>query len=269
MAETYLIHDNGGRPFKVVIIPLNNESQRKYKVKIYKKKHTIEHAYIYENEPILEYEPERVFVGKSPPNPQTNYSGGFGQHFDGNSILLHLNDNLYLSIGSEIYSFTTDHKIIEYASPVGNSDVPYPYALDEHDNFYLMIQDVVVKNIPIKYQQNDDKYSYYFDSHLITPDLGCIPPRIPKNQNYRGIKAYYHGSNNPVQYTLTYTPIPDKEYDRLSQFDNFDDGMFIEYLNGDHKKLSKDDYIKLMEDFGTLMGFKLISNKIIIQPRLW
>jgi hypothetical protein len=271
ITETYQILDNGDMPFKVEITTLHNAPFGK-KVKIYKKiGNTLEYDIIYGNEPFIEFEPERVFIGKSTRNPQTNFSGGFGEQFDGNTILLHLNDNLYLSIGSEIYTFTTDlgHTIIEYVSPVGNSSVPYPYAVDDHENFYLMIENVVVKNIPMKYQQNDDQYGYYYDSNLITLDMGRIPPRIPKIQNYRGIKTYYHGNNNPVQYTLRYTPIPDKNYDRLSTFDDFDDGMFIEYVNGDRKQLSKADYITLMENFGTLMGFKPISNKVVVHPRIW
>ena len=64
----------------------------------------------------------------------TEYSGGYGDEFDGNSILVHISENKYVYIGSSIYSFESQAKIIRYISPVGNSDVPYPYAIDEKEN---------------------------------------------------------------------------------------------------------------------------------------
>lgn len=54
----------------------------------------------------------------------------------GNTVLLHLGANMY--IGETIYEFNTGaDRIVDYYSPIGNSDVPYPFAVGEH-NIYLM-----------------------------------------------------------------------------------------------------------------------------------
>ena len=70
----------------------------------------------------------------------TKFSGGYGKFFDGNSILLKLSKNKYVYIGSVIYSFTSYNEITTFISPVGNSDVPYPYAIDEKNNYYLLLE---------------------------------------------------------------------------------------------------------------------------------
>lgn len=95
-----------------------------------------------DTQPIAEYDAERVFVGTSRLH---------GRTFDGNSILVQLGTrafkrlrrdggamgavaeppNTYVLIGHDIYEFKARDKIVEYESPVGNSDVPYPYAVDE------------------------------------------------------------------------------------------------------------------------------------------
>lgn len=36
-----------------------------------------------------------------------------------------------LYVGEKMFSFTTDHRITKYVYPVGNGDVPYPYAVDK------------------------------------------------------------------------------------------------------------------------------------------
>ena len=78
------------------------------------------------------YKPEETFVGISPKIKMTEFSGGFGKKFNGNSILLSLGKNKYVFIGQKIIEFTTKKdKIIDFVSPVGNNDVPYPFAIGE------------------------------------------------------------------------------------------------------------------------------------------
>ena len=89
----------------------------------------------------------------------TEFSGGYGKYFDGNSILVQLNKKKYISIGWNIYSFETKDNIIKYSSPVGNNYVAYPYAIDNKGKHYLMIEYVIVKNVPEK----EDPYWYYYD----------------------------------------------------------------------------------------------------------
>ncbi len=80
---------------------------------------------------IGKYEPVEIFIGKSFPNLMTIFSWGHGNKWDGNSILLRIGHELeyrYLFIGIEIFEFTTDEKIYNFVSSVGNNAVPYPYA---------------------------------------------------------------------------------------------------------------------------------------------
>ena len=63
----------------------------------------------------------------------------------GNSLLVSLGNLKYMYIGSEIYTFTADEEITEYYSPVGNSSVPYPYAISKN-YIYLMLENVRINN---------------------------------------------------------------------------------------------------------------------------
>jgi hypothetical protein len=128
--KTYYVHNNYERPYKVIISSNN--------VKIFCKRNDI--TYDYEDKPILTYKCKEIFIGKSPKCPMTEFSGGYGSKFDGNTILLHIKNNEYIHIYDIIISFTANSKIIRYVSPVGNSDSPYPYAVDEHNNYYFLMR---------------------------------------------------------------------------------------------------------------------------------
>ena len=78
--KIYYIHDNGGRPFKVDID--GND------VKIYKE--IPGKVQEYSIKPVLNTKAAKIFIGKSPKNKMTIFSGGYGKEFDGNSILLHI-----------------------------------------------------------------------------------------------------------------------------------------------------------------------------------
>lgn len=148
---TYKIHDNGGRPFLVEIIDKT--------VNVYKELTNN----VYSEKPIKTFIANQIFIGTSPLNNMTRFSGGHGKKFDGNSILLFLKDDKYVFIGWNIFSFRSFAKIVKYDSPVGNSDVPYPYAIDEDDNYYLMIEDVVIKN-----ENHGDPYRYFYDCPVVS-----------------------------------------------------------------------------------------------------
>jgi hypothetical protein len=179
--------------------------------------------------------------------------------------LLWIDKKKYIFIGSSIYSFNVFNKIIYYESPVGNSDVPYPYAIDEKGYVYLCIEGVILapNNKLIKYLNNkeNDAYSYYYDHHLITDDKGYIPPK--KAQKFENIKSFYIGKN---RYTLTYTPNATQDYKRLLTF--YDDevnkyGISIVYYNGTKKQLTEKMYVNLMKRFAELHGFYTLSGTII------
>lgn len=163
--ETYYIHDNFRRPFKVEI---SKNYAKIYKQNIDKKSNRI----IYENKVFLEYKTKQIFIGESPRNPMTEFSGGYGSSFDGNSILLKLFDDTYVFIGSRICSFKAFSEITNFISPVGNNDVPYPYAIDKNNNNYLLCKCLVMKNVPEKM----DPYDYYYEIKPKKDDknLNCL-----------------------------------------------------------------------------------------------
>ena len=122
----YFTHDNGGRPFKVVISGK--------KVSVYEQPNWKD----WQSETGKEYtkliktfsQVKKIFIGKDTQ---------LGSDFDGNSILLQLTSNKYVFIGGWIHEFVTpDDTIIAYYSKVGNSDVPYPVALGEKNAYFML-----------------------------------------------------------------------------------------------------------------------------------
>jgi len=121
--QDYRIHDNGGRPFKVLIC---NKAIEIYITKP-EPQYDEEQSY---NHMIKRYTKYKgVWIG---------YDSGDGRPAHGNSILIQISDKEYVYIGSTIYSFETDEKILNYVSPVGNSDVPYPVAYGEKNAFFML-----------------------------------------------------------------------------------------------------------------------------------
>lgn len=76
----------------------------------------------------------------------------------GNSILIEKSKHNYVFIGECIYEFHTPDEIIEYHSPVGNSNVPYPYAIGEK-NVYFMIEYQSVLRSSLTESDMKDPYS--------------------------------------------------------------------------------------------------------------
>jgi hypothetical protein len=271
----YFTHDNGGQPFKVQITKNN-------KVNVYKQDYIkCKPNYKYK----VSYSPKEIFIGKSPKNATTFFSGGYGNDCDGNTILLHISDNTYVFIGDEIYSFESYDKIVRFVSPVGNNDVPYPYAYDKSNNAYLFsFGGIVVKSNDelnqimkeeIEFEKIADKFSnhkefekengqkpikdgdpndYYMKHHLMTPDRGYVDwKNIFKDCNFQ----YSYLCIGKGQYTMTLSIDPEKDYDR------FMSKSFEKY--GNKMLLTKDDYCAIMREFAEKKYFAPFKNKIIIE----
>lgn len=148
MSKYYMIHDNGARPFKVVIT--------KNKIVVYKHKpydgtdsdfdeddETQYNEFVME---IMDY--IKVFVGEDQNYPE----------FKGNNILVHYKQNgttnKYIMIEAEIYSFTIKDEILYFKSPVGNSDVPYSYAIGKK-NTYLTTYKSFIPNKIVEEKHGD------------------------------------------------------------------------------------------------------------------
>jgi len=230
--NVYFIHDNYGRPFKVII---NNND-----VKVYKQKNHIDEYSLY---PILCFTAKKIFIGKC------SKTG-----FDGNSILLCLDNGIYIYIGSKIFRFNSLSEIVKFESPIGGSDVPYPYAVDTNNKYYLMIEDVLLKHIP---NNEDPYYFYYKNSHITTVNNKII---------YFNIKKYIIGDE---EYNLSYNSRPHRDYNRISKWSDFGSGMMIEYNNGISEYLDKIKYVKLLKDYGKLHGFSYLPKVKVLCKRLY
>ena len=135
----YLIHDNGGRPFKTV---LTKDTVSVYKKRKLTKEEDNNWEEVYDTIPydVAVVKPTKyikVFVGKD--------KEWLRKSFEGSSILVQLTKKKYLSIGSIIYTFEIDEDIVGYYSQVGNNDVMYPYAIGEK-NTYLLLEDTYLPN---------------------------------------------------------------------------------------------------------------------------
>lgn len=145
--KKYYTHDNGSRPYMVVINGknvdvynnLNNESE---KMKL-----------------LNSFKANKIHIGKD--------SKLKGKKWDGNSILLELPGGNMVFIGDTIYKFkmAKGDTIIKYFSKVGNNDVPYPVLLGDK-YFYSMVDKTYgsKKYFPDSYKINDfeDGHTHYY-----------------------------------------------------------------------------------------------------------
>ncbi len=127
---------------------------------------------------------EKIFIGKSPVNATTKFSGGHGKRFDGNSILLKLRDaikNQYVFIGATIYEFTTIEPIEKFYSTVGNNDVPYPVALSKSFVYFML--------------EAAGFWSLFFPFYIVRVDRN----EFPKNVVWSDAYNYYYEKDEKFQ----------------------------------------------------------------------
>jgi hypothetical protein len=138
--KTYFTHSNFERPYLIYI--KNND------VVIYdKSENFIINSSLYDRNYnnnkwmyinlVKQYKVNKIFIGKSPLIKMTDFSGGHGKYFDGNTILLLLNNNNYIYIGDGIEKCKINDNIKKYFSFVGNNDVPYPMAIGEKNIYFF------------------------------------------------------------------------------------------------------------------------------------
>ena len=152
--KEYLVHDNGGRPFRVVI-NFDEKNIKVYKFDPEEVDENSEEDEIDYNILVYETDYTNIFIGESSVDGEIYYEDYYDED-DGNTILVETGDKTYTFIGLMIYSFTSFEKINYYSSYIGNNDVPYPYAIDKNKNIYLMIEDVVI--IP-----GENTFQYFVD----------------------------------------------------------------------------------------------------------
>lgn len=158
----YHTFDNGGHPFEVVVAPDRTVTIYPQKPEGQVDYETPMHTWYDRRHPVFHQRVARVFVGHSQLDAMTSFSAGHGPSQDGNSLLLRLkaDAHTYLYVGERVYTFEAGGEITRYVSPVGNSSVPYPYAVDDRRNrFYLLCERVVCSQLP---PTTNDPYALYY-----------------------------------------------------------------------------------------------------------
>jgi hypothetical protein len=160
--KSYLIHSNGARPYIVYVSPK--------KVTAFFREYDSTRDKYDETKKVVDTEYDNVFIGDNEDNLQ-HYDSFKGQD-PGNTILIHTKNNDYIFIGDDIYSFSTpnDEKITHYYSPLGNNDVPYPFAVSNNYT-YFMLDKVKLPNQIISLDNKDspfykDRYSQFYGFHI-------------------------------------------------------------------------------------------------------
>jgi hypothetical protein len=147
--KKYKVHWNGERPYMVIIAK---------NTIIILKSHIDDNGKTFFNELILKLDKYKsVFVGSNTPKFGSNYS----EKFTGNSILIEIKPNEYIFVGENVYKFTTTTPITKYYSIMGNSDIPYPFAIS-NSKIYLMIVNETINYIDW-YDKKTDPYNIYYN----------------------------------------------------------------------------------------------------------
>ena len=153
-SNTYYTQDNGRRPFKVVI---KGKELSIYGCNNAALKELGWYQYAYYDF-ITKYKVSKILIGKDPEQIEGDYSN----KYPGSSIIAEIGKNKYVFIGESVYEFETESPITMFRSPIGNSDVPYPFAQDS-EYTYLMIEGVKLRNSDLRdVSKPFDPYSRYY-----------------------------------------------------------------------------------------------------------
>ena len=262
----YLTHDNGSRPFCVYVDEMHSE------VHIYKSSNSNDDRDDYAIH-IGTYKFLQIFIGLSPLNPMTEFSRGHGPNFDGNSILLKLDNLKYMFIGEKIYTFTTLNNITIFESPVGNSDVPYPYAIDSEENYYFLIGDIhdsgILKIDDISKRNYPYSYFYYMlgKNFMITENIKWLHLKSTElaPQYFCGFICGYKTEYKPYRMRSCSTPKEECE-DLCNRFDPI---MYIEFNGEKQRLIGKEEYIQILENYNKKIGLLPLLNVEVIHKRIW
>ena len=174
--KRYEIHDNGGRPF---FVEVNGKS-------VSVSKNMEEYEYIDNRFIVIEKPAKFLFTVKADEVFIGSSNGPEGTK--GNTILLR-HGNKYLFIGQEIYEFSPvkGDTIVKYYSDIGNSDVPYPYAVGK-THIYILLDKVAVDKS--YFDMKKDIYDQYYYEHSIHMCLfGNPKTNICKDKKVYGPKV--------------------------------------------------------------------------------
>lgn len=238
--KIYYIHDNRTIPFKIEI------HHKIKKVLIYNSidLESDTNEYIYSDTPICEYDYETIFIGNDPHD----------NDYDGNTILIHLINNIYVYVGSTIFVFKSLNPIITFVALMGNNDVPYPYGIDNKGNVYLMIENIIILDYYTKTSMIDP-YDYYYahdDNQRFT-----IKSFIYKHHVYDLNGNIMDGTNVKLN---SWKPNPKHSWTW------FDNSNKIQCANscGEYNKITKSEYIKMHKRYAKYIGIIIFKQNEIV-----
>lgn len=142
--KTYNIIDNGSDSF---VADVSSSKVEVFRQKFIYDKESDKEFYERDKK-VIDTPYKKIFIGDNDlPSLKKEKAVAPKGMYPGNSILICVGVGKYIFIGYEIYSFETIDKeeIKEYYSPVGNSVVPYPYAIGKNYT-YFMLDKVYVPN---------------------------------------------------------------------------------------------------------------------------
>lgn len=178
-SKTYMIHDNGNTPWKVVVDGLS--------VSIYKGEKNDDGEYLNYDERVMKLHVKQVYPGS-----EFGFTGGdaaLKEDWDnGNTVLLHLGGQKYIYVGGEIYEFTIDGSVEAYYSKIGPNDVPYAALVGTKNVYFLLERAYVVRDLfPATMPEAEwaDAYWYYYGDRAFASG-GKI--KKSDSRDMRGIK---------------------------------------------------------------------------------
>ena len=212
----------------------------------------------------------RVFVGESPldhPESQKCTHLLSSDEGRGNTILVEVDVRRYVFIGcGRIHCFSSvapmrdnhssDWRMHGFVSPIGGwSPMPYPYAVDWEGRHYLLLEDVSIDCVPDEYATRP--YGWFYARTRITRDVAFNVSPVPCAET--GIMQFYLGEE---EYTLSYTPTPDAEYERLTRIFG---PMSVRMRSSSNRRSSLDAsaFVRIMHAFGACAGFRPLGMRAV------
>jgi hypothetical protein len=159
--KSYLIHDNGARPYKVQVSGKTVDIYKGEYRKLADGK-TIDYNNMDYSKLVKSLAVKEVHVGKS---PCIDAADGCGASFVGNTLLLHISGKKYMHIGRDIFEFTMDDDFYAYYSLVGNNDVPYPVLVGSKKVYFMLDRETLPREVftaKMNAAEWADAYTYFY-----------------------------------------------------------------------------------------------------------
>lgn len=187
MVQTYLTHDNGGSAF-VVDVDLKAKEAIVGEIIVYDDDDAV-HERVMRGKKSIRIPYHRIFIGDKGLDAKYNKCCYHPNH-KGNSFLIERRPGVYIHVGMEAFRFQTrgGERILKYYSPVGNSDVPYPYAIGERYTYFLL-DHVTLPNHLLNLKK--DAYHQLYDLQANSKAQG-LGTRHPMEKKFRVAKLLEH-----------------------------------------------------------------------------